>query len=50
MADRKKIVMKEIALWRKRFNDSKKVMSGVYKDVKKDASRLYKDVYKQAVK
>ena len=46
MADAKKNIYKEISLWKKRFNDSKKVLSIAYKDISKDAKKAYKEVVK----
>lgn len=46
MADAKKVLTKEINLWKKRFNESKKVLNTVYKDVSKDAKKFYKEVTK----
>ncbi len=48
--DRKKLVMKEIGLWKKRFNESKRVFGTVAKDVQKDVNRIYKDVSKEVLK
>ena len=50
MADAKKNIYKEISLWKKRFNDSKKVLSIAYKDISKDAKKAYKEVVKQYLK
>lgn len=46
MASAKKTVMKEMLLWKKRFNESKRVLNGVYKDVSKDAKKAYKQMTK----
>ncbi len=42
MADSRKTLLKEITLWKKRFNDSKRVLSETYKDITKDAKKAYK--------
>jgi hypothetical protein len=46
MADTRKNILKEIALWKKRLNESKRVLSIAYKDISKDAKKVYKDVIK----
>ncbi len=46
MNDAKKNILKEISLWKKRYNTSKKVFSTVYKDISKDAKKAYKEVVK----
>ncbi len=48
MADeKKKTVLKEINLWKKRYLDSRKVFKDLAKDLQKDARKFYKDVIKQ---
>ncbi len=46
MAVTKKTVLKEINLWKKRFNDSKKVAREAYADLSKDAKKVYKEITK----
>lgn len=46
MADAKKTIIKEISLWKKRYQDSKKTLEGVYKDVSRDAKKAYKQAFK----
>lgn len=46
MADSKKTILKEISLWKKRYNESKKVLRGVYQDVSREAKKAYKQVAK----
>ncbi len=46
MADAKKTIVKEISLWKKRYQDSKKVLEGVYKDASRDAKKAYKQAIK----
>jgi len=46
MTDARKNILKEISLWKKRFNNSKRVLSSAYKDISKDAKRVYKEVVK----
>lgn len=46
MADVKKNLLKEITLWKKRFNTSKRVFSSAYKDISKDAKKAYKEAIK----
>lgn len=46
MADSRKAILKEINLWKKRFNDSKKVVNSAYKDLSKDARKVYKEITK----
>jgi hypothetical protein len=42
MTDSKKTILNEITLWKKRFNDSKRVLSEAYKDFSKEAKKAYK--------
>jgi hypothetical protein len=46
MADAKKTIVKEISLWKKRYQDSKKALEEVYKDVSLDAKKAYKKAIK----
>lgn len=47
MADTKKeTLLKEISLWKKRVNESKKVLNNVYKDLSRDAKKVYKEATK----
>ena len=46
MADTKKMILKEISLWKKRLSDSSRTLNGVYKDLSKDAKKVYKEVRK----
>ena len=46
MAAPKKVLLKEISLWKKRFTTSKKVLNDVYKDVAKEARKTMKEVTK----
>ena len=42
----KKVLMNEISLWKKRYQESKKVLETVYKDVSKDAEKAYREIVK----
>lgn len=46
MADTRKAILKEINLWKKRLNDSKKVAREAYNDLSKDAKKVYKEITK----
>lgn len=46
MAETRKTILKEISLWKKRFDDSSKVFNGIYKDISRDAKKAYKEVRK----
>lgn len=46
MAAPKKVLLKEISLWKKRLSTSKKVLNDVYKDISKDAKKVYKEAVK----
>lgn len=46
MANSKKAILKEINLWKKRFNVSKKVVNNAYKDLSRDARKVYKEITK----
>ena len=46
MTDSKKTLLKEISLWKKRFNDSKRVFSDTYKGLSKDAKKVYREMAK----
>lgn len=46
MADAKKNLLKEITLWKKRINQSKRVLNAAYKDLSKDAKKAYKQAIK----
>lgn len=46
MSDNKKIILKEIDLWKKRFGESKKRMRSVVKDVKSDLLKAGQEVLK----
>jgi hypothetical protein len=42
MTDSRKVILNEITLWKKRFSDSKRVLTEAYKDFSKDAKKAYK--------
>jgi hypothetical protein len=42
----KKTIAKEISLWKKRYNDSKRAFKGVYDEVSRDARKLYREAKK----
>lgn len=46
MAAPKKLILKEISLWKKRLTSSKRALNSVYKDVSKDAKKIYKQATK----
>jgi len=46
MSSPQKKILKEISLWKKRYTDSKKVLSGVYQQVSREAKKTYKQVVK----
>lgn len=46
MATSRKLILKEINLWKKRYQDSRKVLNSVYKDVQKEAKRAIKEASK----
>ncbi len=46
MSDTKKIVLKEIYLWKKRFSDSSKILNSVYKDLSQEAKKVIQEVRK----
>lgn len=46
MADTRKSILREITLWKKRLEESKRVLSSAYKDISKDAKKAYKEAIK----
>ena len=46
MTTARKTILKEISLWKRRFNSSKKALNDAYKDVAKDARKIVKEVVK----
>ena len=46
MASKKKVVQKELGLWKKRINETKKNMTSAYKDFARDAKKVYRDLTK----
>jgi hypothetical protein len=46
MADTKRVILKEISLWKKRFNDSKKTLREAYEGLGRDAKKVAKEVKK----
>lgn len=46
MADTRKNLLREITLWKKRINESKRVLNEAYKDLSKDAKKAYKQAIK----
>ena len=46
MAAQSKTLIKEISLWKKRWVDSRKALSGLSKTLAKDAKKAYSDLLK----
>lgn len=44
--DKKKVVMKEINLWKKRYQDSRRVFKELSKGIQRDARKFYKEAIK----
>lgn len=44
--DNKKVFLKEISLWKKRFTESKRILRGAYKDARVEAKKVYKEAIK----
>ena len=48
MAVPKKVILKELSLWKKRLNTSKRVLNGAYKEISKDVKKVYKQAHPRA--
>jgi hypothetical protein len=46
MAEKSKTIVNEISLWKKRWSDSSKTLSDVYKGLSRDAKRAIKELRK----
>ena len=46
MADARQTILKEISLWKKRYNDSKKTLRAAYQGLTKDAKKVTKQAKK----
>jgi hypothetical protein len=46
MTDKAKTLLKEVSLWKTRFNDSSRTLKGLYKGITRDAKKVYKELVK----
>jgi hypothetical protein len=46
MTEKAKTLLKEVSLWKARFNDSSRTLKGLYKGITRDAKKVYKELVK----